>query len=153
MNIEEILDMMDDMLDRAWSLPMTGGRCVIDAEKVREMIDDIRLNLPSEVKQAKGIVADRNEILTAAKREAETLVRRAEERARQLVSQEAVLKEAQGKATEVLSQTQMRSREMKQAAQEFSDKMLRETEESLAKALTDVKTTRQALRNVGRGQG
>lgn len=151
MNIEEILDMMDDMLDRAWSLPMTGGRCVIDAEKVREMIDDIRLNLPSEIRQAKSIVADRAEILSAAKRESETLVRRAEERARQLVAQEAVLKEAQSKATEILSQTQLRSREMKQAAQEFSDKMLRETEEALAKSLTNVKTTRQALRGAGRG--
>ena len=53
MTIDEILDMMDDMLDRAWNLPLTGGRSVLDAEKLREMIDDIRLNLPGELKQAK----------------------------------------------------------------------------------------------------
>lgn len=53
MNIDEVLDMLDELLDRAWNLPLSGGRCVIDAEKVREMVDDIRLNLPDEIKQAK----------------------------------------------------------------------------------------------------
>ncbi|MBR5559205.1 MAG: ATPase [Oscillospiraceae bacterium] len=151
MNIEEILDMMDDTLDKAWSLPMTGGRCVVDVEQMREMLDEIRINLPGEIKQAKNIVADRNEILRAAKAEAEQLVRRAEDRARVLVSQEAVLKEAQAKANELLSQTQSRTKEMKLAAQEFSDSKLRETEESLTRALADLRDTRQKLKGTGRG--
>ena len=152
MNIEEILDMMDETLDKAWSLPMTGGRCVVDVEQMREMMDEIRINLPGEIKQAKNIVADRNEILRAAKAEAEQLVRRAEDRARVLVSQEAILKEAQAKANELLSQTQSRTKEMKAAAQEFSDSRLRETEESLTRALADLRETRQKLKNTGRSQ-
>jgi len=152
MNIEEILDMMDDTLDKAWSLPMSGGRCVVDVEQIREMLDEIRINLPGEIKQAKNIVADRNEILRAAKAEAEQLVRRAEDRARVLVSQEAVLKEAQAKANELLSQTQSRTKEMKAAAQEFSDSRLRETEESLTRALADLRETRQKLKTTGRNQ-
>ena len=79
MNIEEILDMMDDTLDKAWSLPMSGGRCVVDVEQIREMLDEIRINLPGEIKQAKNIVADRNEILRAAKAEAETILQAARE--------------------------------------------------------------------------
>lgn len=152
MNIEEILDMMDDLIDRAWNLPLTGGRSVVDVEKVREMIDDIRLNLPSEIKQAKNIVADRNDILAVARREAETLVRKAEERARVLVSQEEILREAQAKSAEMLSQAQQRSREMKQAAQEFSDRVLREAEEVMIKSVTEIKSTRQALRSAGKPQ-
>ena len=58
MNIDEILNMIDDMLEEAWSLPFSGGRCVVDAQKVKECIEDIRLNLPGEIKQAKMIVAD-----------------------------------------------------------------------------------------------
>lgn len=61
MNIDEILNMIDDMLEEAWSLPFSGGRCVVDAQKVKECVEDIRLNLPGEIKQAKMIVADRNE--------------------------------------------------------------------------------------------
>ena len=60
MNIDEILNMIDDMLEEAWSLPFSGGRCVVDAQKVKECIEDIRLNLPGEIKQAKMMVADRN---------------------------------------------------------------------------------------------
>ena len=56
MNIEEILDVLDEVLDRAWNLPLTGGRCVVDADKVRDMIDEVRLNLAGEIKQAKAIV-------------------------------------------------------------------------------------------------
>ncbi len=152
MSIEEILDMMDETLDRAWSLPMTGGRCVLDVEKVREMLDDIRVNLPGEIKQARGIVADRNKILAEAKVEAEQLVRRAEERARVLVSQETVLREAQSKSTELLSQTQMRTKEMRKAAQDYSDNQLRETEESMARCLADLRDTRQKLRAAGKNK-
>ena len=71
MNIEEILDLLDELLDRSWNLPLSGGRCVVDAEKVRDLLDDVRLNMPTEIKQAKAIVADRTEILAVARKEAE----------------------------------------------------------------------------------
>ena len=72
MNIDEILNMIDDMLEEAWSLPFSGGRCVVDAQKVKECVEDIRLNLPGEIKQAKMIVADRNDIIKGAELMTET---------------------------------------------------------------------------------
>ena len=99
MNIDEILNMIDDMLEEAWSLPFSGGRCVVDAQKVKECIEDIRLNLPGEIKQAKMIVADRNDIIKSAERQAESALRKAEERARMLIAQEEIVKQAQEKAS------------------------------------------------------
>ena len=150
MNIDDILDAMDEMLDRAWNLPLTGGRCVVDAEKVRDLIDDIRLNMPAEIKQAKQIVADRTDIISVTKKEAEDIVRKAEEHAKALVEQEEITKQAQARATEILTQAQMKSREMRQASQEFAETMLKSTEETLSKALGDVRSTRQALKSSGR---
>ena len=150
MNIEEILDMLDELLDRAWNLPLSGGRCVIDAEKVRDLIDDIRLNMPAEIKQAKQIVADRADIISVAKKEAEDIVRKAEDRAKALVEQEEITKQAQTRATEILTQAQAKSREMRQASQEFAETMLKSTEETLSKSLGDVRSTRQALKSSGR---
>lgn len=150
MNIDDILDAMDETLDRAWNLPLTGGRCVVDAEKVRDLIDDIRLNMPAEIKQAKQIVADRADILSVAKTEAETIVRKAEEQAKALVEQEEITKQAQTRATEILTQAQMKAREMRQASQEFAETMLKSTEETLSKALSDVRSTHQALKTSGR---
>lgn len=147
MNIDEILDVMDELLDRSWSLPLAGGKSVIDAEKMRDLVDDIRLNMPGEIKQAKIIVSDRLDILSEAKKEAEQTIRKAEERARSLVAQEEIVKAAQSKASEIISQAQLKSREIRQAAQEFSDSCLQRTEEVMVKSLTEVKATRQAFRN------
>ena len=147
MNIEEILDMLDELLDKSWSLPLSGGRSVVDDEKIRELLDDVRLNLPSEIKQAKAIVADRADILATAKREADAVVRRAEDRARALIAQEEIIKQAQQKAAEILSQAQTKAKELRNASQDFSDDLLRQSEETLTKLLTEVRTTRQAMRS------
>ncbi len=147
MNIEEILDALDELIDSSWSLPLSGGKCVVDAEKVRDYIDDIRLNLPSEIKQAKNIVADRNDILSQAHKESEMIINKAEERAKALVANEEIVKQATAKANEILSHASQKSKEMRRATTEFADNLLRQTEESLINAMTDVKTTRQSLKN------
>ena len=82
MNIDELLDVMDETLEEAVNLPFTGGKRMVDVEKVRDIIDDIRLNMPAEIRQAKAIVQDRADIVESAKKEAEAIVKRAEDRPR-----------------------------------------------------------------------
>lgn len=153
MNIEEILDMIDELLDKSLSLPLSGGKSVVDDEKIRELLDDVRLNLPAEIKQAKAIVADRAEILATAKREAETVVKRAEDRARALIAQEEVVRQAQQKAGEILAQAQSKSKELRLASNEFSDDILKQAEDKMAELLTEVRKTRQEMRSVRKRQG
>ena len=98
MTIDELLDIMDETLEEATTLPFTGGKRMVDVEKVRDIIDDIRLNMPAEIRQAKAIVQDRADIVESAKKEAEAIVKRAEDRARAMVAQEAIVKAAQQKA-------------------------------------------------------
>ena len=110
MSIEEILDQLDELIDRSWSLPLTGGRCVVDADKVRELLDDVRLNMPTEIRQAQSIVADRTEIINNAKKEAETIIARAEKRAAALVDQEEIVRQSKNKAAEIAQQAQQVTR-------------------------------------------
>ena len=124
MTVEELLEQIDDMLDKAWSFPLSGGKCMVEAERLRNIVDDIRGNMPSEIRQAKAIVADRADIIATAKREAEGIVRNAEERARRLVAQEEVVKQAQQKADEMLGQVQMKTREMRRGANDFASAAL-----------------------------
>ena len=77
MTIDELLDVLDDTLEEATNLPFTGGKRVVDVEKLRDTIDEIRLNMPAEIRQAKGVVRDRNNILENAKAEANAIVKRA----------------------------------------------------------------------------
>ena len=146
MSIEEILDQLDELIDRAWSLPLTGGRCVVDADKVRELLDDVRLNMPTEIRQAQSIVADRTEIVNTAKKEADAMIARAEKRAAALVEEEEIVRQSKSKAAEIAQQAQQQSREMRQSAKEFVDNILKNTEESLAASMNEVKNTRAAFR-------
>lgn len=144
MNMEELLDKLDEILDNSMKLP--GGKSVVSIEKMRIVIDDIRLNVPQEIKQARGIVADRAEIIANAKKEAENIIHNAEERARAMVAQEEITKLAQQKANETVAQAQAKSREMRKAAQDFVEEIMRRVDESLTVNLSEVRKTRQALR-------
>lgn len=144
MNMEELLDQLDEMLDKSMKIP--GGKTVIGIEKFRVVIDDIRLNVPQEIKQARGIVADRAEIIGNAKKEAEGIIHNAEERARAMIAQEEITKLAQQKANETVAQAQAKSREMRKAAQDYVEEIMRRTDESLTSTLSEVRKTRQALK-------
>jgi hypothetical protein len=144
MSIDELLDRLDEMIDKSWGFP--GGRCLIDSEKAREIIDDIRLNLPKEIRQAKAIVADRAEILKSAKAEANGIVKSAEEKAKLMVMQDEIVRLAQGRSNDILTESAQKSKDMKIAAADFADTLLKSSEENLSVALGEVKQARQALK-------
>ena len=149
-NIDSILMMIEDMLDGAWSIPLSGGKGAVDVDRIRELLEDLKMHIPVEVAKAKEIVNDRKIILDDAKKEAEMVIRVAEERAKKLVDHDEVVKQAQAKATEIVTQAQTKSKEIRQASQEFSDEVLRKAEESLAGSLAEVRQTRQALKGAQR---
>ncbi len=145
MSIEELLEQLDEALEGGVKMP--GNRRIVNAESLRAVIDDIRLNIPSEIKQARGIVADRADIITNAKREADGIIRSAEERANAMVSQEAITKLAQEKASEIIANAQTKSREMRKAAQEFVDDIMRRADEGLTANLGEIRKTRASLKS------
>jgi cell division septum initiation protein DivIVA len=144
MSIDDILDVLDEMVDKSWGLP--GGRCVMDADKIREIIDDIRLNMPQEMRQARAIVADRSEIIKNAKGESEAIIKSAEDKARIIVSQDEVVKQAQAKSNAMIAEAQSKAKDIKKAAADFADSLMKHTEESLFNSLSEVKQARQALK-------
>ena len=75
MNVEELIDELYEMVEKAWNLPLSRGRAVLDGEEVKQILDEIRENLPQELLKAKAIVADRNQIISTAKMEAEKIGR------------------------------------------------------------------------------
>ncbi len=144
MNMDDLMEQLDEVLDGGFKMP--GKRVVVDVEKVRAIIDDMRMTMPTEIKQAKGIVADRADIINNAKREADSIVRTAEERAKAMVAQEEITKLAQAKAGEILAAAQRKSRDMRKAAQDFVDDLMQRSDEQLTANLNEIKKTRAALR-------
>ncbi|HBC27649.1 MAG TPA: ATPase, partial [Ruminococcaceae bacterium] len=52
MSVEDLVDELYEMVDKAWNLPLSGGRTVLDGEEVRHILDEIRDSLPQELRQA-----------------------------------------------------------------------------------------------------
>ncbi len=146
-NVEDILEQIDDILDEAWAMPLSGGKIVVDANRIRKLIDAVRGNLPAEFRQARAIVEDRTDIINTAKKEAETIIRTAEERRNQILSHDELVVQAQEKANEIQVQTQKRARDMRKTAQDFADDLLRQTEDGLTQQVAQVRQARASLRN------
>lgn len=146
--IEELINQLFNMVQDARSLPLGADKCIVEREKVLDMLDDISNRLPGELKQAKTIVDSRNELIAKAKREAEAMLRQAQAQAKQMCSQEEVYKAAQQEADEMIRSAQGKIKELKLATNEYVDKSLRETEEAVARALADVRETRSRFRQI-----
>ena len=151
-HIEDLITVLYDTIQDAKSLPLGADRCILERDKVLDMLDEIIAQLPAEMKQARTIVESRNELIGQARREAETIIRQAQDQAKQLVSQEAVYQEAKRQSQELLAQTQARMAQLRQASNEYMDEALRLTEEAIAKSLGEVRDTRMKFRALSEAQ-
>ena len=144
-SIEEIITTLYEMVQDAWSLPLGAEKCVLERDKVLDLLDEISNQMPGELKQAKTIVESRNEVITNAKREAESILKQAEQRARQLISQEEVYKQAEQEADAMIKAAQQKIKDLKAATNDYVDDALRRTEESIATALNEIKASRSSF--------
>ncbi|MDD6827065.1 MAG: vacuolar-type H+-ATPase subunit H [Oscillospiraceae bacterium] len=150
-NIDEILEQMDELLEKSPGVPFAQNKVVMDGERLKDLIDDIRLNIPQEIKRAKLIDFDCERILKEAEQKAEQIVQRAEERAKALVASDTIVKEAKARAVDILNQAQARSKEIKNATSNYVDNMLHDAELYFTRGLQDVKRTSQAINRVKNG--
>ena len=141
-NIENIISALYDMIQDARALPLGADKCILERDKVLDMLDEIIAQLPVELKQARTIVESRNELIGQARREAETIIRQAQEQANELVTEEAIYQEAKRQCQELVAQTQTRMSELRKASNDYMDDALRRTEEAITASLEDVRDTR-----------
>ena len=141
-HIEDIITALYDLIQDARGLPLGADKCIVPRDKVLDMLDEISAQLPAELKQSRTIVESRDELIGQAKREAEAIVRKAQEEAAQLVSQQAIYEEAKRKCAEMVAQTKDQIANLRKISNDYMDDALRRTEEAIAQSLGDVRETR-----------
>ena len=141
-NIEDIISALYDMVQDARSLPLGADKCILERDKVLDMLDEIIAQLPIELKQSRTIVESRNELIGQARREAENLIRQAQEQANKMIAEETIYQEAKRQCQEMVMQTKTRMAELRRASNDYMDDALRRTEEAVAMSLEDVRDTR-----------
>ena len=151
-NTEDIIGALYDMVQDARSMPLAADKCILERDKVLDMLDEIIAQLPGELKQSRTIVESRNELIAQARREADGIIRDAQEKAKQLVTKEAIYVEAKKRSEELVDQTQNRINQLRKAANEYMDESLRQTEEVISGALNEIRDTRMKFRAVTESQ-
>ena len=151
-NIEDIIGALYDLVQDARSMPLAADKCILERDKVLDMLDEIIAQLPGELKQSRTIVESRNELISQARREAESILRQAQEQAKQMITKEAIYAEAKRRSEEMVGQTQNRINQLRKAGNEYMDDALRRTEETIAQALEEVRETRMKFRTVTENQ-
>ena len=141
-NIEDIISALYDMVQDARALPLGADKCILERDKVLDMLDEIIAQLPVELKQSRTIVESRNELIGQARREAENLIRQAQEQADKMIAEETIYQEAKRQCQEMVLQTKTRMAELRRASNDYMDDALRRTEEAVAMSLEDVRDTR-----------
>ena len=151
-NTEDIIGALYDMVQDARSMPLAADKCILERDKVLDMLDEIIAQLPGELKQSRTIVESRNELISQARREAEIILREAEEKAKQMVTKEAIYQEAKKRSEELVGQTQNKISQLRKAGNDYMDESLRQTEEAISQALAEVRETRMKFRTVTEAQ-
>ena len=146
MNVNELLDTIEDALEESAGVPLSGGKRLVDVEQIRDYLDEVRANLPVELRQAQSIVSDRSQLIDSANAQAQAIVKKAEERARILVSEAEIVKAAQQRASEIMSAAQNEARTLRQTVTDYCDNMLKTTEDTMAENAAQVKSVRANLR-------
>ena len=153
MNVNELLDTIEDALEESASVPLSGGKRIVDVEQIRDYLDEVRAALPGELRQAQQIVNDRARIVDSANAQAQAIVKKAEERARILVSDAEIVKAAQQRASEITSAAQTEARTLRQTVTDYCENMLRTTEDTMVENAAQVKNIRASLRQNAKKNG
>lgn len=151
-NTEDIIGALYDLVQDARSVPLAADKCILERDRVLDMLDEIIAQLPGELKQSRAIVESRNELVSQARREAEAILSEAREKANQMVTKEAIYVEAKKRSEELVLQTQTKINQLRKAGNEYMDESLRQTEEVISKALAEVRDTRMKFRAVTEAQ-
>ena len=120
--------------------------CKVDRDELLDLLDELRNQLPVELKRAQELLAAREKFVDEAKRDVERMMRQADLEAKSKVSDSEVLYAAKEKARKIIADAEDRSRQLCQVANEYAEDALARTEEAVQAALTEVKQSRSAFR-------
>lgn len=123
MTVLELLEEIEDIVDTAPGLPLT-GKIMIDSNELLEIVREIRLSLPDDVQQAKWVKEEKERILTEAKAEYEKIIVEANKQADYLVDNHDITLRAQKLAEEIREEAEQYCKLLKMRTYDYVDKML-----------------------------
>ena len=153
MDIMALIDRIEEIVDNARGVPFSTTNKVVDSDKIYEVVDEVRAQYPDELKQARWIVKERQEMLEEAEKEANRILEEARDRAQALANETEVVRLAEAQAADIMDKARTQEREIRLGAEDYADEMLANLEVNLGKLLTAVQRGRDRLQGKVGGGG
>ena len=168
MSIDTLLNDMDTVIEEGKSFPLFPNKLLVDVDELHRIIEDIRLNMPEELMQARKIASERKEILTGAQDNADKIIEQAHVRAKEIISEDEItrgaemqaeeiiqqarqtaneiVEQARASATELTEQARAWSKEMRTSASEYVESIVAVADETLTNSVNEIRRARQHLK-------
>lgn len=130
MEVLELIDQLEDIIDGGTSIPIT-GKVVLSKEDLLDMLKEIRLNLPDDLKQAKWITDEKQRIMIEAQKQADAIVKETDIRLKREIEQHDITVEANKRAAEIINNAQKNAKEIRLGAKEYADQLLTDLEKNI----------------------
>lgn len=122
------------------------GKCIVNKDDALDVIDEIIAKMPDELKQAKWVKEERQRILVEAQKEADDIVKEAENRIISMIDEHEITRKAYEQKAEIIETANEMSREISKGTKEYADNMLQNIETSLIQALETIQNNRRELK-------
>jgi vacuolar-type H+-ATPase subunit H len=145
MEILAVLETLEDVIEKSVNMPFV-GKCLVDKEEILEIIKEIRLKLPDDIKQAKWVKEERQRILLEAQKEANNIIKDAENKISSLIDEHEITKKAYEQANEIVANAQKNARDIRLGTREYADSILNKVEDILKDTIDVVQANRDELK-------
>jgi len=145
MEILSVLESLEDLVEKSMAVPFT-GKCMVSRDEILDVIQDIRLKLPDELKQANWVIEERTRILAEAQQEADNIIKGSDTRIAAMVDEHEICRKAYEQAEVIITNAKKNAREIRLGTREYADNILNKVEEILEDTLDVIKVNRDELK-------
>ncbi len=144
MDVFQQLDRIEDLIVSSKHVPFSSSVMVNETE-IFELLDEFRSSLPEELKQARWMVKEKQELMDEARKESERIHEEAMEERARLIEETEIIKTARAEAERIIEEAQAQSREIRLEAEDYADERLANLEVTCYKLLEVIKRARERL--------
>ena len=144
MELMSLMDMLEEVIENSPKVPLS-SKVMIDKDEIFELIKDIRLKMPDEIKKAEWVNDKRDDIIKEAKDEADDIVKSAEDKFNDIVSDSEITRAANEKAQQIIDAAKDYAKELRLGARDYADNLLADTEKKLKAAIDVIQNDRGQL--------
>lgn len=145
MEIFTLLENLEEIIESGTKVPLS-SKVMVDKEELSEILEEIRIKLPDELKQAKWVKEERQRIIMDAQKEADQIVKETETKIISLVDDHEITRQALAQKEEIIESADKVAREITTGTREYADALLERLEEILREALNVVHDNRKELK-------